>query len=532
MKQSIAPDVVIGPETKVYDFVNLYGCEIGSRCIVGAFVEIQRGAHIGNNCKISSHSFVCEGVTIEDEVFIGHGVMFINDRYPHAASNGKLQTKEDWVLIPTLVKRGASIGSNATILCGVTIGEGAIVGAGSVVTHDVPDHTIVAGNPAHFLRSTHEKKDQPMTSTPIPPVDLPAQYRGLKGQIDAAFQDILSAGIFTLGPHVEAFEKAFAAYCSVDHAVGVNSGTSAIHLALLALGIGPGDEVITCAHTFIATLEAIAYTGARPVLVDATPDTCVMDVTKVEAAITPNTKAVIPVHLYGQPVDMDPLYAIARAHNLAIVEDAAQAHGSIYKGRRIGSLGTAACFSFYPTKNLGAYGEGGAVVTNDPEIAQRVRQLRSHGEVSRYHHDMVGYNDRMQAFQGAVLNIKLPCLDAWNDQRRQHAAAFDKLLADLPLSLPIEAPYARHVYHLYVVQTDRRDDLYNRLRENQIFAAIHYPIPVHLAPAFAYLGYAPGTFPIAERLAKEVLSLPLYPEMTTEQIERISAVVHGFFAEQ
>ncbi len=286
MKQSIAPDVVIGPETKVYDFVNLYGCEIGSQCIVGTFVEVQRGAKIGNNCKISSHSFVCEGVTIEDEVFIGHGVMFINDRYPHATSDGKLQTKDDWELIPTLVKHGASIGSNATILCGITVGMGAIVGAGSVVTHDVPDHTIVAGNPARLLCSTHEKKDKAMKSGAILPVDLPAQYRGLKGQIDAAFQDILNSGIFILGPHVEAFEKAFAAYCGVDHAIGVNSGTSAIHLALLALGIGPGDEVITCAHTFIATLEAIAYTGARPVLVDATPDTCVMDVTQVEAAIS------------------------------------------------------------------------------------------------------------------------------------------------------------------------------------------------------------------------------------------------------
>lgn len=362
----------------------------------------------------------------------------------------------------------------------------------------------------------------------IPPVDLGTQYRGLKTHIDAAFQDILNSGTFILGPHVAAFEKAFASYCSVDHAIGVNSGTSALHLALLGLGIGPGHEVITCAHTFIATVEAIAYTGAKAVLVDATPDTCEMDVTRIEAAITPNTRAIIPVHLYGQPVDMDPLVEIARARNLPIIEDAAQAHGSTYKGRKVGSLGTAACFSFYPTKNLGAYGEAGAVVTNDPELAERIRCLRSHGERARYHHDLVGYNYRMSAFQGAVLNIKLPYLDEWNTQRRHHAEAFTKLLADLPLTLPVEAPYAQHVYHLYVVQSDQRDALYDALRASQIIAGIHYPIPVHLAPAFADLGYEPGSFPVAERLAKEVLSLPLYPEMSMEQIERTVVVVRGF----
>ncbi|MBN1312976.1 MAG: DegT/DnrJ/EryC1/StrS family aminotransferase [Anaerolineae bacterium] len=363
----------------------------------------------------------------------------------------------------------------------------------------------------------------------IPPVDLGTQYRSLKNYIDAAFQDILSSGMFILGPHVEAFEKAFASYCSVEHAIGVNSGTSALHLAMLALGIGPGDEVITCAHTFIATVEAIAYTGARPILVDATPGTCVMDVTQVESVISAKTRAIIPVHLYGQPVDMDPLLEIARAHNLAVIEDAAQAHGSLYKDRKVGSLGTAACFSFYPTKNLGAYGEAGAVVTNDPEIAQHIRHLRSHGESTRYHHDMVGYNYRMSALQGAVLNIKLPYLDEWNAQRQRHAGTFTKLLADLPLTLPVEAPYAQHVYHLYVVQTDRRDELYDRLRANKIIASIHYPIPSHLTPAFAHLGYGAGSFPVAEHLAKEVLSLPLYPEMTTEQIEQVVAEVRKFF---
>jgi dTDP-4-amino-4,6-dideoxygalactose transaminase/acetyltransferase-like isoleucine patch superfamily enzyme len=529
MKQSIAPDVIIGSETKVYDFVNLYGCEIGDHCIVGTFVEVQRGAKVGSRCKISSHSFICEGVTIEDEVFVGHGVTFINDRYPHATNNGELQTQDDWELLPTLVKRGASIGSNATILCGLTIGEGAIVGAGSVVTQNVPAHTIVAGNPARVMRSTNNRKERDAESMIIPPVDLGAQYRELKNHIDVAFQDILNSGVFILGPHVEAFEEAFASYCTVDHAIGVNSGTSALHLAMLALGIGPGDEVITCAHTFIATIEAIAYTGAKPILVDATSDACVMDVAQVESAISPNTRAIIPVHLYGQPVDMDPLIEIAQAHELAVIEDAAQAHGSTYKGRKVGSLGTAACFSFYPTKNLGAYGEAGAVVTNDPEMAQRVRHLRSHGESTRYHHDLVGYNNRMSALQGAVLNIKLPYLDEWNAQRRHHATAFTTRLTDLPLTLPIEVPYAQHVYHLYVVQADRRDELYDRLRANKIIVSIHYPIPVHLTPAFAYLGYEAGSFPVAEHLAKQVLSLPLYPEMTIEQIERITAMVHEFF---
>ncbi len=368
-----------------------------------------------------------------------------------------------------------------------------------------------------------------MAANMIPPVDLGAQYRALKGQIDAALQDILNSGLFVLGKYVEDFEQAFAQYCGVDHAVAVNSGTSALHLALLALGVGPGDEVVTTAHTFIATVEAIAYTGATPVLVDATPDTCTLDVAQLEAALTPKTRAIIPVHLYGQPVDMDPLLEMARSRGIAVVEDAAQAHGSQYKGRRIGSLGDVACFSFYPTKNLGAYGEGGAILTSDAELARRLRQLRSHGEVERYHHEVLGYNYRMEAFQGAVLGIKLPYLEEWNEQRRRHAATYNELLAGLPLTTPVEAPYARHVYHLYVVQTDRRDALYAALRENRIIGGLHYPVPVHLNPAFGYLGKGRGSFPVTERLADQVLSLPLYPEMTREQIERVAAVIRHFF---
>lgn len=357
--------------------------------------------------------------------------------------------------------------------------------------------------------------------TTIPLVDLKAQYQALKPDIDAAIARVIGNTSFILGPEVRAFEDAFAAYCRVQHAVGVSSGTAAIELVLRSLGVGPGDEVITTPFTFIATAEAISLTGATPVFADIDPHTYNLDPDAAEPAITPRTRAILPVHLYGQPAAMDRLASMARHHGLALIEDAAQAHGAELNGRRAGSLGHAACFSFYPGKNLGGYGDGGAVVTDDPGLAAKVRKLRDHGRSSKYVHDELGFGHRLDALQAAILAAKLPHLDAANQARRRLARRYDELLADTDLVLPVEAPGAHSVYHLYVVRTPRRDELVAALHDEGIEAGVHYPLPLHLQPAYQFLGYTRGTFPVAEAAAEQVLSLPLFPEMTAEQQDRV-----------
>jgi dTDP-4-amino-4,6-dideoxygalactose transaminase len=314
----------------------------------------------------------------------------------------------------------------------------------------------------------------------IPLVDLKAQYRSLKPEIDAAIGRVLESAQFALGPAVESFERDFAAYSGAAHAVAVNSGTSALHVALLAAGVRPGDEVITVPFTFVATVAAIEYAGARPVLVDIDPDSCTMDPAGLERAITPRTKAVIPVHLFGQPADMDSILALARRHRLTVIEDAAQAHGAEYKGRRVGSLGDIGCFSFYPGKNLGAYGEGGAAVTNNVAYAETMRLLRSWGEQTRYEHRLKGFNYRMDGIQGAVLGVKLRHLERWTEARRAHAATYRRLLPRASIRTPMERPGTRHVYHLFTVRLQQRDVWRARLGELQIQTGVHYPIPVHL----------------------------------------------------
>jgi dTDP-4-amino-4,6-dideoxygalactose transaminase len=359
----------------------------------------------------------------------------------------------------------------------------------------------------------------------IPFVDLKAQYRSIKTEVTAAIAGVLESCEFTLGSEVAAFEKEFAAYCRAEHGVGVNSGTSALHLALLAAGVGRGDEVITVPFTFLATVSAIDYTGARPVFVDVDPRTLTMDPSALEAAITPRTRAVIPVHLYGRPADMDPIVAIARRHGLVVIEDAAQAHGADYKGRRVGTLGDMACFSFYPGKNLGAYGEGGLVVTDNPEYTRTLRMLRDWGAEKKYEHVLKGYNYRMEGIQGAVLRVKLRHLDAWTEARRAAAARYDELLVDSGVETPPPASDARHVYHIYAVRTASRQAWQDTLQQQGIHTGVHYPVPVHLQPAFADLGYRAGQFPASERAAKEVLSLPMFPELSAEQCETVCGAV-------
>jgi len=365
------------------------------------------------------------------------------------------------------------------------------------------------------------------TQVKVPFLDLGAQYRSIKPEIDAAIQHVLDTTQFVLGEEVAAFEREFAAYCGAAQGIAVNSGTSALHLALLAAGVGPGDEVITVPNTFVATVAAVKYTGARPVLVDVDPARFTMDPARVEAAITPRTKALLPVHLYGQAADMDPIVEIARRRGLAVIEDAAQAHGARYQGRPVGSLGDLACFSFYPGKNLGAYGEGGIVVTSNEEHARKIRMLRDWGQDRKYHHVLAGYNYRMEGMQGAVLRVKLRHLEKWTEARRAHAARYRALLPGCGVEIPAEAAGARHVYHVYAVRSARREAIMKGLGEQGIQTGIHYPIPVHLQPAYADPAYGPGTFPHAEKAAAEVTSLPMYPELTEAQLQLVADGLRG-----
>jgi len=359
----------------------------------------------------------------------------------------------------------------------------------------------------------------------IPFLDLKAQYRAIKPEIDRAIESVLESGQFVLGPEVAAFEEEFSAYTGSRYCIAVNSGTSALHLALLAAGIGPGDEVITVPFTFVACVAAIEYAGAKPVLVDIEPQYYCMDVTKIECAITPRTKAILPVHLFGQAADLDGIEEIARKHNLVVIEDACQAHGAEYRGRSVGSIGEMGCFSFYPGKNLGAYGEGGAVVTNHPEHARKLRMLRDWGQEKRYQHILKGYNYRMEAFQGAILRVKLRHLRAWVEARRAHAANYARLLEGSGLTLPVERSGTRHAFSVYAIQSPQRDVIQSALASAEIGTAIYYPIPIHLLEAHTDLGYRRGDFPVAEALAGEELSLPVYPELTQEQLENITGAI-------
>lgn len=356
---------------------------------------------------------------------------------------------------------------------------------------------------------------------PIPYLDLKRQYASIRHEIHEAIQRTIDQCVFASGPAVAAFEAEFAQYCGVRHCVGVNSGTSALHLALIACGIGPGDEVITVPMTFVATAWAISYVGARPVFVDIEPSTCTMDVSQVERAITSRTRALLPVHLYGQPADLNPLIELCERHGIALIEDAAQAHGAEYHGRRVGGIGQVGCFSFYPSKNLGAYGEGGALTTNDDAIAARARALRDHAQSASYRHDELGFNYRMDGIQGAILSVKLRHLDDWSAARRRVAAQYRTRLSAMPLTLPCEAEGRVHVWHLYVVRHVDRDRLRRILSDAGIGTSIHYPIPVHLQPAYRHLGHRLGDFPVAEKIAQECLSLPIYPELREDEHDDI-----------
>jgi dTDP-4-amino-4,6-dideoxygalactose transaminase len=369
----------------------------------------------------------------------------------------------------------------------------------------------------------------------VPTVTIPAenitrQYQRIKDEVGAAIAEVLPTGRYTLGPQVAAFEQEFAAYCQSKHCVGIANGTEALHLALLACGVGPGDEVITVPNTYIATVFAISYTGATPVFVDVDPVTFNIDVSKIEAKITPRTKALLPVHLYGQIVDMDPLLDIARRHKLYVIEDAAHAHGALYKGRRAGSFGDIGCFSFYPSKVMGCYGDGGAVTTSDDELYDRIKVLRYMGQHKKYTHEIIGYQQRLDEIQAAILRVKLRHLDTWIAERRHVAALYDELLAGLPVVTPREVGDVRSVYYVYTIRTPRRAELIAYLAERGIGTQIMYPIEVPFQPAYAFLGHREGDFAVADAQVKDILCLPMFSELTDDEVRMVAAAVRGFFA--
>ena len=548
----IADDVRLGENVRLSKFINLYGCEIGDDTKVGAFVEIQKNASVGKRCKISSHTFICEGVTIEDAVFIGHGVMFINDSYPRATmAGGVLQTDADWKVERTIIRKGASIGSGATILANVVIGENAIVGAGSVVTKNVPANAIVAGNPAKIHRFIDEPQ-KAETKDLIPFLDLITPHRELEHELVTAFRRGLSTAGFVGGAVVEEFENSFADFCDASHAIAVSSGTDALRFAIMACGIQPGDVVITVPNTFIATTEAISQARAIPEFVDIDERTYNMSATMLQRYLEKQctrdrhgklmslrsgrpVTAVIPVHLYGQMADMDAILQLAGEYGLTVIEDACQAHGAEYFSKKLdrwvkaGSLGRAAAFSFYPGKNLGACGEGGAVTTNEASLAAKVRMLRDHGQVKKYHHDVEGYNGRLDAIQAGILQTKLPNLAKWNAHRRDRASEYYRLMgAEGTICLPHEPSWSRAVYHLYVIRTRDREGLLKHLKEAGIGTGIHYPVPLHLQRAYASLNYTVGDFPITEAVAAEIVSLPMFPHLTSAQQSRVAQAILAF----
>lgn len=550
---SISEDVKLGQNVRLSKFINLYGCEIGDETKIGAFVEIQKNASVGKRCKISSHTFVCEGVAIEDNVFVGHGVMFINDSYPRATNpSGELQTEADWKVERTIVGRGASIGSNATILCNVKVGENAIVGAGSVVTKDVPSFAVVAGNPARVLRYI----DQPQikqSAGPVPFLDLLTPHHQLESELVDAFRQGLRTASFVGGAVVESFEEDFARFCDTSYAVAVSSGTDALRFAIMACGIEAGDVVLTVPNTFIATTEAISQARAIPEFVDVDERTYNMSVQMLERYLEKQcvrnhgklislrsgrpVTAIIPVHLYGQMADMDAILNLAAKFGLTVIEDACQAHGAEFFSKRqnrwmkAGSMGRAAAFSFYPGKNLGACGEGGAVTTNDVEVAGKIKMLRDHGSAKKYFHDLEGYNGRLDSIQCAILHAKLPHLAEWNKGRRERAVCYNSLLSEeQSITLPHEPSWSRAVYHLYVVRTADRDGLMDHLKSKGIGTGIHYPVPLHMQKAYAYLNYAREDFPVAAQLATEIVSLPMFPHLSKDQQQRVTSEIAAFTA--
>lgn len=546
----------LADDVKVWHFTHISeGASLGAGTSVGQNVFVARGVRVGAGVKIQNNVSLYEGVEVDDDVFLGPSCVFTNVINPRSFVTRKHEYRR------TRVGRGASIGANATIVCGHDIGEYAFVGAGATVTREVPAFALMVGTPARrsaWMCRCGEKlppgarvvctacasryrtdehtcvldpgndSEEPRDERAVPLLDLHAQNQALQGVLRAAFDRVLASSQYILGPEVEQFEEALCARFGFAHAITVSSGTDALLLALMALDIGPGDEVITTPFSFFATAGCVARVGARPVFVDIDPRTFNLEVAHVEAAITPRTKAIMPVHLFGQLADMLALSPIAERHGIPIIEDAAQALGATLGARQAGSLGAFGCFSFFPSKNLGGFGDGGLLVATDPALAERARLLRAHGAKPKYHHKLVGGNFRLDALQAALLSAKLPKLASYEDARRANAAFYDREFASLAPLLVAPASARGHVYNQYVVRTPERDALRAALTAARIGSEIYYPRCLHQQECFQQLGYRAGAFPEAERAAAEVLALPVFPELSAAQRAYVAERVTAF----
>lgn len=512
-------------------------CRLGCNVIVGHAATVENDCLIGDNTRIQTGAYITAHSSLSEDVFIAPMVTTTNDSYVGRTQERFRHRKG------VTVEKGARIGGNAVILPGVTLHQEALVGAGSVVTRDVPAYMVAMGIPARTVRQVPEEqllyghdegrvmpdgnKTTGQQPEKIPAFDISRQNAALSRELISAFEAVLAEGHFILGEQVARLEESIARLCGVRHAIGVANGSDALYLVLLAFGIGPGDEVITTPFSFFATAGSIVRAGAKPVFCDIDAGTFNLDPTCLEDCITPRTRAILPVHLYGQPADMDAILEVARRHRLLVIEDAAQALGARYKDRPVGSLGDAACISFFPTKNLGAFGDAGMVVTNDDRISERLHMLRVHGSRVKYHHELPGINSRLDALQAAILNVKLPHLGVWTERRRQLAVRYTKLLGSLsqtrsealqPLQ---ELSGVYHVYHQYTIRARERDRLREHLRGRGVETTVYYPLPLHLQPVFAGLGYEEGSLPQAEAACREALSLPMFPELTDAEQERV-----------
>jgi UDP-2-acetamido-3-amino-2,3-dideoxy-glucuronate N-acetyltransferase len=552
----------IGKGSQIWHFSHISkNVQIGKNCKIGQNVFIAKGVKMGESCKIQNNVSIYEGVTLEDHVFCGPSMVFTNVYNPRCEIPRMNEIKT------TLVKRGATIGANATIVCGNTIGEYAFIGAGSVITKSVPDYALMVGNPARrtgwmcqcgvklesnngrqdgFLCSScgknyhldnnaglllHEKNES--IEGPIPLLDLKKQYESIKYQIESSIKKVVEKQTFINGPEVAEFENEMARYCGCEHAVGVSSGTDALLVSLMALGISRGDEVITTPFTFFATVGSILRVGATPVFADIDPETFNIDPRFVESRINSRTKAILPVHLFGQCADMNLLVNLAEQAGIPIIEDAAQAVGAEYKSKRAGSMGTVGCFSFFPSKNLGGFGDGGMITTNDAELAEKMRMIRNQGSKPKYYHPVIGGNFRLDTIQASILLTKLKHLDSWTDARIGNAAYYTGSLQQLGLAdqkvIPPRILTERHVFNQYVIRTQERDGLKSFLKENGIATEIYYPKPMHLQQCINRNCYKEGDFPASEEASKQALALPVFPELTLEQKQRVINKINEYY---
>jgi dTDP-4-amino-4,6-dideoxygalactose transaminase/acetyltransferase-like isoleucine patch superfamily enzyme len=504
------------------------GCQIGRNVIVGHAATVENDCEIGDGTRIQTSAYITALSKLGKNVFIAPMVCTTNDNYM-----GRTEERFKYRKGVT-VEDGGRIGGNAVVLPGVTIGKEAVVGAGSVVTRDVAPCKIVLGTPARVVKdvppeqliysveSECRHREEPSVMQ-VPSFDLTRQNSKLRDELMAAIGEVVDSGQFILGDSVERLEEAIAEICGVKHAIAVANGSDALYLALMAAGVGPGDEVITTPFTFFATAGSIVRAGAKPVFCDIDPKTYNIDPTQIEEKITARTKAILPVHLYGQSADMDPINEIAAKYGLTVIEDAAQAIGAKYKGRPVGSLGDMACISFFPTKNLGAFGDAGMVVTSDDALAERLRMLRVHGSRKKYYHELLGINSRLDALQAAILNVKVKYLRGWIEARRSLAERYSRSfdLAGDVARCPVVSEGAYHVYHQYTIRVPNRDAVQEKLKSRGVGSTVYYPLPLHLQPVFENLGYTLGDFPESERAAEEVLSLPMFPELETCEQEYV-----------